>query len=998
MEKLKRSRTAARGWATRTCNTLQNALSDENPDLFELKELKTECEQRVIALDEAQSAFELELSETELLKDIEEASCFRDGISKVMRLAAKLLAGAEEREGGYGAGSGGGQSSLRLPRLDLPKFSGDVLEWPNFWESFQASVDNKPELTDVSKFTYLRSLLKEEAAQCISGLALTGRNYQAACDILQDRYGRPELIIFKHVQGLLVLDKAQNIKALQKLQDELMGHVRSLDALGVTGEKYGVILTPLVLSKLPKDICLQWARESAGREGDLQWLIKFLKEEIENRVRSGVFSSLTTADKDSTSLQGDSQKKKKLHRVPSGAALQSAPPAPAPKASSPPARRCGFCSGGHDVATCREFLNLDISGRQNKVRVAGLCFVCLERGHGARQCVERCAYCKSKHNILCCYKHALDSTTRVRPSTDSASESHPEISPTVSLSCVPGKQCSVLPTARVTVKGSKGTVEANVMFDTGSDRSYISQSLVKKVGATWIGSEQNAYCAFGGGKSTVSERNLYQVEVAGTNVPGPSSVCLKAMEVPVICSPLQRPQVPKEAIRLFGGLDLADSRFSSDRQLSVDLLVGLDQYWQLMRDGLLRTSAGLVAQETVFGWIVSGTVAGKTSPTSCQLLLLNDVPDHVFRNLWDLEAIGVAHDEDDVESDRVLNYFNSSVCMKEGRYEVTLPWKGDCPDLKDNRVSAEARLASLRRRFDRDPQLGERYDDVLHEMEQSGVIEEVPDDEMNSPHPVFYLPHRPVVEEVSVITKVRPVFDASAVGPGGVSLNDCLEVGPCLIPSLIEILLRFRRWRFAVAADIAKAFLQIQLRREDRDVHRFLWWRDGRIRVMRFLRVTFGVCSSSFLLSATIRHHLSRYSPSPLIEDLGENFYVDDYLSGADTEQDACAKLRDAQTVMSEAGMNLTKCTSNSPAVFDTLPGVTSAEAGPVKVLGVRWSPNCDLFSFAGVDLPTDVVPHQESGSQLYSEAVRSAGLHHAVCHDGKADVSGSLAARAGLG
>ena len=99
----------------------------------------------------------------------------------------------------------------------------------------------------------------------------------------------------------------------------------------------------------------------------------------------------------------------------------------------------------------------------------------------------------------------------------------------------------------------------------------------------------------------------------GTNTSGPSSVCLKAMEVPLICHTLQRPQVAKEAIRLVGGLDLADRRFGADHHLTVDLLIGLDQYWELMKDGLLRTSAGLVAQETVFGWTVSATVAGKTA-------------------------------------------------------------------------------------------------------------------------------------------------------------------------------------------------------------------------------------------------------------------------------------------------------------------------------------------------------------------------------------------------
>ena len=79
-----------------------------------------------------------------------------------------------------------------------------------------------------------------------------------------------------------------------------------------------------------------------------------------------------------------------------------------------------------------------------------------------------------------------------------------------------------------------------------------------------------------------------------------------------------------------------------------------------------------------------------------------------------------------------------------------------------------------------------------------------------------------------------------------------------------------------MTADISKAFLQIGLREADRDVHRFLWIHEGRKRVMRFRRVTFGVSSSPFLLNATIRHHLSLYPPSPAVKEMSSNFYVDD--------------------------------------------------------------------------------------------------------------------------
>ncbi|GFN85074.1 gamma-tubulin complex component 4 [Plakobranchus ocellatus] len=54
------------------------------------------------------------------------------------------------------------------------------------------------------------------------------------------------------------------------------------------------------------------------------------------------------------------------------------------------------------------------------------------------------------------------------------------------------------------------------------------------------------------------------------------------------------------------------------------------------------------------------------------------------------------------------------------------------------------------------------------------------------------------------------------------SLNDCLEIGPKLIPDLVQILLRLRRWKYGLSAGIQKSFLQIELESADRDVHRFL--------------------------------------------------------------------------------------------------------------------------------------------------------------------------------
>ena len=121
-----------------------------------------------------------------------------------------------------------------------------------------------------------------------------------------------------------------------------------------------------------------------------------------------------------------------------------------------------------------------------------------------------------------------------------------------------------------------------------------------------------------------------------------------------------------------------------------------------------------------------------------------------------------------------------------------LPWKPDhTPPLKDNFDIAKRRLDRMMTKLD--PQLKARYNTALSDMEDNDVIAEVPVSQIETPNKKFYLLHRPAVRESSSSTKIRPAFNASAQGPNGVSLNDCLNVGSSYLPSLPEVLLRFRR-------------------------------------------------------------------------------------------------------------------------------------------------------------------------------------------------------------
>ena len=55
----------------------------------------------------------------------------------------------------------------------------------------------------------------------------------------------------------------------------LLPHVRSLETFGVTGAQYSIVLTPLLLSKLPAHLPQEWAREGAGHESDLDFPAEF---------------------------------------------------------------------------------------------------------------------------------------------------------------------------------------------------------------------------------------------------------------------------------------------------------------------------------------------------------------------------------------------------------------------------------------------------------------------------------------------------------------------------------------------------------------------------------------------------------------------------------------------------------------------------------------------------------------------------------------------------
>ena len=300
----------------------------------------------------------------------------------------------------------------------------------------------------------------------------------------------------------------------------------------------------------------------------------------------------------------------------------------------------------------------------------------------------------------------------------------------------------------------------------------------------------------------------------------------------------------------------------------------------------------------------------------------------------------------------LTEYAQTSISRQpDGSYCAKLPWKANHSPLPTNREICKKRAQSLVNRLSQSPQLLQTYDGIIREQVTRGFIEKVQNN-LDSPGKTHYIPHH-CVKKNSTTTPIRIVYDCSCrQSASHPSLNDCLLTGPHFLNDLCSILLRFRSHKYAISADIEKAFLQIALHEDDRNFTRFFWLNDpsdltGKLDVYRFKTVLFGAVSSPFILYATLYHHLHQHN-SILSCDILRNLYVDNILSGCSSEADTIQYYRDARILLSEARFNLRAWVTNSPQLRTiTQQEMTADTDVPSSVLGLLWNPISDELSLA---------------------------------------------------
>ena len=177
---------------------------------------------------------------------------------------------------------------MRLPKLNLKPYDGDPLKWKTFIDTFECAVDKRKDLSDVEKMTYLVTLCQGEAELCIQGMSISNENYDTALRMLKERFGDEQILISAHMNKLLNLETTSNfinIKELRSLYNDIEVQIRSLRGIGLEEKRYGPMLAPVIMSKLPQEIKLILTRKFGKEIWAIDKLLYSLREEVEAREK-----------------------------------------------------------------------------------------------------------------------------------------------------------------------------------------------------------------------------------------------------------------------------------------------------------------------------------------------------------------------------------------------------------------------------------------------------------------------------------------------------------------------------------------------------------------------------------------------------------------------------------------------------------------------------------------------------------------------------------------
>ncbi|XP_060665550.1 uncharacterized protein LOC132797788 [Drosophila nasuta] len=828
-------------------------------------------------------------------------------------------------------------SGCRLPPVDTEVFRGDYLRWPTFRDLFTAIYVNNPRLTPVEKLFHLNSKTADEANEIVAKFPLTNDGFASAWGALCERFENKRLLITIQLKILFNLSMVtqESGAAIKELQSTIQRCLTALEHsdISVCSPFADCILVFLCSSKLPKLTLSLWEQSLVDKAKIPAWqdMSTFLNERY--RTLEAIEDVKQTANSQiATAGPSRPQNSKRVNSFEARV--------------TPKGKSCDLCSKeNHPVRVCPRFLQMSVNERMTYIKQKGLCLNCFARGHQLRECTSahNCFTCKGRHNTLL---HRGD-TAHNGASSSSNIQSTPNPTATnVQNFFANNAQNVLLGTAVINVCHLGTTYTARALLDSGSEATFISERLFQRIKLPF----QSVRAQVSGLNHAVAAQSqkLCHFSIGSPTKPR-LHIETSAFVIPQLAGKLRSFDMPRTFLKDLPAIELADPHFYKSAQ--IDILIGADILPSVILSGSRPNICGsLLGQETVFGWILTGSVSQSMSTTVSAFstrvaIQAEEQLDSLLSKFWEVEDIPAKLIK---ESDFVCeeNFVKTTSRSKCGRYRVTLPFrKPDGIERGHSRSIALAQFLKNENRLSRNDSLKEQYNAVLQEYVDLGHMTPIsPQAIVTTPN--FYLPHHAVFKPDSTTTKVRVVFNASCPSSNGKSLNYILHSGPILQSDLTLQILRWRYYRYVFNADITKMYRQILMDSKHTPFQRILFrTSDGEIRDFELNTVTFGVRLSWLYESSS-------------------NLLMTYAWTRTHTREEAIRTIAEVCAALDSAVFPLRKSTSNHKSVLKDIPKdhllredfLELEDSSTAKTLGIRWQAHDDEFFF----MPPEVA-HQDS-------------------------------------
>lgn len=904
------------------------------------------------------------------------------------------------------------QLLMSLPSRDIPAFDGDPLQYRSFIRAFEHSIESKANKADCLYFLeqFTKGQPQELVRSCLH--MMPERGYALAKSLLHEHFGNEFKIATSYIEKALAWPsvKSEDVKALQAYSLFLRNCCNVMSELQHMQELDMPSNMRMVMTKLPYKFRERWRTtahellERQHRRAVFIDLVAFVERQV-RILADPLFGDINDrpANKDGVSSRSKSQPPSKFSGAKSNSFATTVTRLDSNKPDSGSAQQvsqsaktgsghaCVCCGRSHSLSECSRLKSKKHKDKISFLRERGLCYGCLCSGHMSAECDNRltCQVCGKNHpTMLHIDKPNPATDPQLKGSTKVTQALKPTRTPAVT-SAIPAStqtcgltgagsgesKLSILPVHVKSVKGDK-IVQTYAFLDPGSSATFCSDRLMHALNVT--GRQTNFLLRTMGQEKVVPTYLLRGLEVSGIN----EDTFHRLPEV------MTQKKMPVTSDNIVTQEDVLKWPYLSNVQVpsieaNVDLLIGTNaskllEPWEVINS----RGNGPYAVKTILGWVVNGPLqASSVAENGLSVASVNRIS---VSRLEEMLSNQYNHDFNEQNSEqqgmsredlRFLKIMDDSAQLVNGHYSVKMPFRNDQFALPNNLCVVKQRLLGLQRRFQRDATFHKEYTSFFTEVISNGYAEEVPQHQLDCEEgQVWYVPHHGVHHPRK--GSLRVVFDCGAEFRG-TSLNNELLQGPNLTSSLFGVLVRFRQEPVAFMGDIKSMFYQVKVPEEDRDFLRFLWWPEGNTSLdvveHRMTVHLFGAVSSPSCASYALRKTAednSHHFAAEVVDTVKRNFYVDDCLKSLPTDKEAVVMVQALSEICQRGGFTLTKWTSNSRTVLQSVTEENRAmnlkelnldrdELPMERALGLLWCVETDCFKFKMVNKEQ---PHTRRG------------------------------------